>query len=72
MPITIIFVLLVEFALIALTMLLMAQPEIIFRSKSVRLQSFLHWGAMLLLCLTFCWSVVVGIVLTMNGLDFAG
>jgi integral membrane sensor domain MASE1 len=66
MPHSVIFVLMVEIILIVFTTILMAQPKKVFPSKSEKLRSFAHWVGMLLLCLTFCWSIVLGIVLATN------
>jgi len=69
MPNTVILAFSVEMALIALTSLMLIQPKFIFRQKTGKLKSFFKWGGLVFLCLTFCWSIVVGIVLSMNDLS---
>jgi hypothetical protein len=58
---------LIELALIALTLLLLIQPARLFKPNALKFRKAANWTGLILLCLTFCWSVVVGIVLTMNG-----
>lgn len=70
MPSTVIFSLAIELALILLTLLLLIQPKAFFRKKHDKPYTLLHWVGIVLLCLTFCWSVIVGIVLSMNELSF--
>ncbi len=67
MPNTVIFVLSVEGALILLTTLLLAQPRLLFHSSQGRTHVWARWGGIALLVLTFCWSVIAGIVLSING-----
>lgn len=55
-----------ESVLILVTTLALTQPKFFFRANSPRLQSLVNWVGMFLLCVTFCWSVVLGIVLSMN------
>ncbi len=59
----------VECMLIIVTTLLLSQPEFIFKSATIRIQSMAKWGGVFLLCLTFCWSIVLGIILSVNGLS---
>ena len=33
-------------------------------------KAFYRWAGTVLLCLTFCWSVILGCVLALNGLTF--
>jgi hypothetical protein len=71
MPNTLIFSLGVELALIIATTLLLIPPKAVFRVKLDRIRPGLRWGGIVFLCLTFCWSIVVGIVLSMNHLSFS-
>ena len=68
MPGRISIILLIEMILVVSTTILLAQPKFLFRASSDTVKSVAQWGGMLLLCATFCWSVIVGIAVTMNGL----
>lgn len=57
---------LVEAALILVTCLLLTQPDFLFRNRAERARRVLKWVGIISLCLTFCWSVVVGVFLSMN------
>ena len=70
MPKPLLFVMLIEIALVLLTTLLLIQPKGIFRAISGRTQTIAHWGGMFLLGLTFCWSIVFGVILSMNEITF--
>jgi integral membrane sensor domain MASE1 len=65
---SILMVLLIELAFIVVTVVFLIQPKVLFKSESSRLRSIANWGGMILLCLTFCWSVIVGIVLSHHGI----
>jgi hypothetical protein len=67
MPTSILWVMLIELMLIVLTLVLLIQPTRFFKPNAMKLRKTANWVGLVLLCLTFCWSVVVGIVLTMNG-----
>jgi hypothetical protein len=58
--------LLIESTLIVVTTLLLAQPASFFPSASPRLRAVATYGGMLLLCVTFMWSVVLGMLFTLN------
>jgi hypothetical protein len=55
-----------ESVFIFITTLALTQPKFLFRMTSPALQNLVNWVGMFLLCATFCWSVVLGIVLSMN------
>ena len=57
-----------ECLLILMTAVLIVQPQAIFRTASPRIQSIAFGAGMVSLCLTFCWSVVLGILLNLNGI----
>ncbi len=61
-------VLWVQSSMVLSSALLLAQPRLIFRRLSSKTQTIARWGGMFLLGLTFCWSVIVGVVLSMNGM----
>ena len=52
-----------------MTAVLIVQPQAIFRTASPRIQSIAFGAGMVSLCLTFCWSVVLGILLNLNGIS---
>ena len=60
-------IILIEMMLVVVTTLLLAQPKVLFKTPSESIRKVANWGGMVLLCATFCWSVIVGISLTMNG-----
>ena len=65
MPKQIFFSMLIEAALVTLTVLLLVQP---FRKKQNEVKT--PFVGMILLCLTFCWSIVFGCVLALNEITF--
>ena len=50
--------------------------EVIFMALSysfmsrAQVKAIYHWGGTILLCLTFCWSVILGCVLALNSLTY--
>ena len=68
MPNNLILVLAVELALIVLTTLFLFQPKSLFGIKLDRMKMTFRWGGLLLLCVTFFWSIIIGIILSMNNL----
>jgi hypothetical protein len=66
MPEKVMFALVIEAALITLTSMLLTQPSFLFRSNpSERLRLSATFGGMLMLCVTFVWSVIFGCVLVL-------
>lgn len=65
MPKQVLFTFLIETVLILATTLLLAQPEMVFSGQAKRVRSLAKAGGLILLCLTFCWSVVLGAVITL-------
>ena len=59
---------LVEVILIVVTSTLLSQPRLLFPAGAARLRIAATWSGWMLLCLTFCWSVILGIVLTLHGI----
>jgi hypothetical protein len=70
MPNSVIFVFGVEFLLIFLTLFLLLRPSGLFGSRVTKKKVFTAGGGLFFLFLTFIWSVVTGIVLSMNDLVF--
>lgn len=68
MPKQVIFALVVESALILLTSVLLVRPSLIFKNQTSKVSQLAHTGGMVLLCVTFCWSVIVGCLLTLNSI----
>jgi hypothetical protein len=68
MPKQVIFALVVEAALILLTSLLLVQPRLIFTNQNTKISQLTQIGGGLFLCVTFCWSVVLGCLLTLNSI----
>ncbi len=60
----------VESALIALTTTLLAQPEMVFHGASARFRAFAKASGTIFLCLTFCWSFILGCVLSLTRMAF--
>jgi hypothetical protein len=61
-------VLVVEAVLIVLTTFCFLRPQALLRLKTNHLNKFFRWSGIFLLILTFCWSIIFGIVLGMNDL----
>jgi hypothetical protein len=59
-------------AMVLLTCLLVVQPESVFKNVSDQARQAYLYAGMISLCLTFCWSVIFGIVLTINNLLLRG
>ncbi len=69
MPHSVLIVLGIESVLVFMTAFFLVQPDVLFRLASQKIRTVVRWSGMLLLCLTFCWSVIVGIILSLNGLS---
>jgi heme/copper-type cytochrome/quinol oxidase subunit 4 len=52
--------LLIEAALILATLNFLVQPHFFFPFRSRSARAVGTWSGMLLLCITFCWSVIFG------------
>ncbi|MDR3607199.1 MAG: hypothetical protein P4M08_07460 [Oligoflexia bacterium] len=57
---------LIEVAMILVTLALLDVPNIVLPVRSAGARSTLRVTGMIMLCLTFCWSVVLGCVLALN------
>lgn len=66
MPQQILVVFFIECALIFTSTLLLAQPGVLFGHLTEKMRSVYRAGGWVFLCLTFCWSVVLGSVLTLH------
>jgi hypothetical protein len=53
----------VHFAVLIEALFMLLSVMILDRAKS---RSWLQWTGMVLLCLTFCWSVILGCVIALN------
>ncbi len=60
----------IEIMMIGLSTLLLTQPKFFFRLASPKMTRVLTWVGLIVLVLTFCWSVVLGIVFAMNDMTF--
>jgi hypothetical protein len=58
----------IELALVSMTTFLLAQPEPLFHGLSGRVRGAITWAGMVALCVTFCWSVIVGCELALHQL----
>jgi hypothetical protein len=58
----------IEVALIVLSSVFLVQPEMLFRGRSDRMRAVVSWAGFLALCVTFCWSVIFGCLLTLHHL----
>jgi len=61
-----VYAVLIQLGLIVVTSILLAQPAMMFPAGSERMRSFMKAGGWLFLCVTFCWSVVVGCLLSLD------
>ena len=69
MPSILILAVLVELVLVVLTSVFLTQPKLIFKAGPSRAQSLAYGAGVICFCLTFCWSVVLGILFHLNGLS---
>lgn len=70
MPNQVVFAMAVETAMIIVTLLLLNQPNIFLPFRSPRVQTALRAGGLIMLSLTFCWSVILGCVITLHQMTF--
>jgi hypothetical protein len=66
MPKQVMLAFMVEFFMILMTTVLLLQPRSIFGAITPRMSSAAMGSGLILLCLTFCWSVIFGAVLALN------
>ena len=60
------FVALIEVALVTATTVLLAQPDAVFAGQSERFKGVARAGGWVCLCLLFCWSVILGGVISLH------
>lgn len=70
MPRQVIVSLWIEIAMITVTMILLVQPRMFFPFRTERARTAGSWAGMTLLCVTFCWSVILGCILALNDMTF--
>jgi hypothetical protein len=68
LPPQLIFATVTEIAMVLMSCLLVVQPESIFSGSSQGTRRAATYAGLVTLCLTFCWSVIFGIVLALNNL----
>ena len=66
MPAQIQIALAIEGLLLMGTCILLLQPIFVFNKSSQRARSVATWGGVALLCVTFCWSFLLGSILALN------
>ena len=59
----------VEASLILVTTLLLTQPKWLFRTSHGKSIKSAKWGGLFFLAVTFCWSIIVGVILSVNNLS---
>ncbi len=64
----IVFLLLIESALVISSLILLVQPRFVFRLQTPRSKYVATYSGMVILCLTFCWSVIFGCFLALQDL----
>ncbi len=57
---------LIELVMILATLVLLDVPNLAIRFRSPGAQAAVRGAGMVMLCLTFCWSVILGCVLALN------
>ena len=67
-PPQVLFSTVIEAVLVLTSCFLVVQPESVFSGTSQGTRRLANYAGMLALCVTFCWSVIFGIVLTLNNL----
>ena len=68
MPKQVLFCLLIEAALMTLTVVLLIQPQFVVKPKNKKTSEIMTYFGFGFLSLTFCWSFVLGCVLAVNQL----
>ncbi len=61
---------LLEVALISSTCFLLMKPQSVLGVSLVKWEKAFKWGGLFFLVLTFFWSVILGIVLTLHNISF--
>lgn len=61
----------VNFVLILGTLLMLVQPEFVFRGFRDKSRFLVRTAGMFMLCLTFCWSFVLGCLITIVRLQIS-
>jgi hypothetical protein len=56
----------IEMGLIAVTLFFLVQPSLVFNKLHERTRVALTVSGLVMLCVTFCWSVILGIILTLH------
>lgn len=56
----------IEIGMILVTLTFLDVPNFLLPFKSPSARSAIKGGGLIMLCLTFCWSVVLGCVLALN------
>ena len=69
MPQSVVYTMGIEFGLILITTVILSKPTFLIRMFKARFKTAATWGGAILVLATFCWSMVLGIVLTMNNLS---
>jgi hypothetical protein len=68
LPPQLIFATTVEATLILMTSWLLVQPEAVFSEWSPESRKLATMAGLVLLCLTFCWSIIFGMVIVIQNL----
>ena len=58
--------LMIEFGLMLSTLFFLIQPNFIFKRIHERTRIALTMSGLIMLCVTFCWSVIFGCILTLH------
>ncbi len=69
MPIEVMVAILVEAILVSITILLVTQPAVVFEQTAVKAKNMMMVGGFVFMCITFCWSFVLGCAIALNDLN---
>ena len=65
-PKQVLFAMIIQAVMMVFTLMLLVPPRAIADGKSPQWRAVVRTGGWVALCLTFCWSVVLGIVLALH------
>ncbi len=66
MPRHILYTILIESTLVAITVIFLVQPKFILNVSSEKIQKVFTVTGLVLLCITFCWSFILGCILAIS------
>jgi hypothetical protein len=56
----------IEMGLILASLFFLVQPSLVFNKMHERTRTALTVSGLVMLCVAFCWSVILGVILTLH------